>query len=395
MLPATASFCCTASPGAPGVGTRCTCVTKAAGNTSAIICAPTTDCPPASTYGPHTWTPPAELDALSRAHRVQNQVDTALRTSAERQIERKRYAAALAERQFNRVDPDNRLVAAELERRWEAALQEVRAAEAALAEQSAGRPASQGATGKELTGKVVALAGRLPRIWADTGTTDAQRKALLRCLVEKVVLDRGMRDIAPVRIVWRGGAVTDLDVKMRMNSISNLARGDEMRARLLDLARAGMPDDEIATVLTGEGHRSPNRVDEVLPVTVQRIRLAAGIKAAARRNRWGHDTSTLSATDIATKLGIPVNWLYVDQAKAPADRSSADRSLSVPELSFRAGCGPRPSRSHHHQPRFENLSASPGGASTWVIVGGDRLAAPVLGPRRRAVLPDYPADSAR
>jgi hypothetical protein len=59
---------------------------------------------------------PAELDALSRARRAQVHVETALRTSAERQLERKRYAAALAERQFNRVDPDNRLVAAELER---------------------------------------------------------------------------------------------------------------------------------------------------------------------------------------------------------------------------------------------------------------------------------------
>ena len=75
---------------------------------------------------------PAELDALSRARRAQLQVDAALRASAERQLERKRYTAALAERQFNRVDPDNRLVAAELERRWEAALTEVRAAEEAL-----------------------------------------------------------------------------------------------------------------------------------------------------------------------------------------------------------------------------------------------------------------------
>ena len=74
---------------------------------------------------------PAELDALSRAHRTQQQVDKAMRSSAERQLERKRYEAALAERQFNRVDPDNRLVADELERRWEAALNEVRAAEEA------------------------------------------------------------------------------------------------------------------------------------------------------------------------------------------------------------------------------------------------------------------------
>lgn len=79
---------------------------------------------------------PAELDALSKARRAQQQVDTALRTSAERQLERKRYTAALAERQFNRVDPDNQLVAAELERRWEAALREVRTAEEVLAQQA-------------------------------------------------------------------------------------------------------------------------------------------------------------------------------------------------------------------------------------------------------------------
>jgi hypothetical protein len=58
---------------------------------------------------------PAELDALSRARRTQQQVDKALRVTAERELERKRYAAALAERRFNRVDPDNRLVAGELE----------------------------------------------------------------------------------------------------------------------------------------------------------------------------------------------------------------------------------------------------------------------------------------
>ena len=75
---------------------------------------------------------PAEIDALSRARRAQSQADKAMRSGAERQLERKRYEAALAERQFNRVDPDNRLVAAELERRWEAALNEVRAAEEAV-----------------------------------------------------------------------------------------------------------------------------------------------------------------------------------------------------------------------------------------------------------------------
>ncbi|MGB5083163.1 MAG: recombinase family protein [Methylocystis silviterrae] len=215
---------------------------------------------------------PAELDALSRARRTQLQVDAALRASAERQLERKRYTAALAERQFNRVDPDNRLVAAELERRWEVALTEVRAAEEALVQQASSQPIAQMGLGKDMHGKVIRLAGRLPQIWSDATTTDAQRKALLRCLIDKVVLDRGEHDIASVRIVWRGGAATELAIQRRVNAVTKLARGEEMRDRALTLARAGMYDDQIAAILTSEGHRSPNSESKVLPITVQRIR---------------------------------------------------------------------------------------------------------------------------
>jgi hypothetical protein len=92
---------------------------------------------------------PAELDALSRSRRAQQQMDNALRAGAERELERKRYAAGLAERQFNRVDPDNRLVAAELERRWEAALSEVRAAEEALAQHAPSKAIAQLSLSKE------------------------------------------------------------------------------------------------------------------------------------------------------------------------------------------------------------------------------------------------------
>jgi len=254
---------------------------------------------------------PAELDALAAARRAQQQVDTALRTSAEREVERKRYAAALAERQFNKVDPDNRLVAAELERRWEAALYEVRTAEEALAQQSSPQSVGQMGVGKVLHGKVVSLAGRLPNIWTDPGTTDAQRKSLLRCLIEKVVLDRGEHDVARVRIVWRGGAVSSIEVKMNVNSVAKLTRGTEMRDRVLDLARDGVRDEDIAAALTGEGHRSPNRETMVLPITVGRIRRGAGIRVTERRTRWTHGPSLLSAPQLASRLNIPVNWIYV------------------------------------------------------------------------------------
>jgi hypothetical protein len=54
---------------------------------------------------------------------------------------------------------------------------------------------------KTLHDEVVSLAGRLPQNRADPTTLDAQRKALLRCLIEKVLLDRGEHDVASVRAV--------------------------------------------------------------------------------------------------------------------------------------------------------------------------------------------------
>ncbi|MGJ0502621.1 MAG: hypothetical protein ACR65X_02575 [Methylocystis sp.] len=83
-------------------------------------------------------------------------------------------------------------------------------------------------------------------------------------MVDKVVLDRGEHDDASIRIVWRGGAVNELAIQRRVNPVTKLARGEEMRERVLTLARAGMYDDQIAAILTSEGHRSPNSESEVV-----------------------------------------------------------------------------------------------------------------------------------
>jgi hypothetical protein len=98
---------------------------------------------------------------------------------------------------------------------------------------------------------------------------------------------------------------------MKVNSVAKLTRGTEMRDRVLDLARNGIPDDEIASTLTGEGHRSPNCENMVLPITVGQIRRRAGIRLTEPRTRWSHDTDLLSAPQLAARLNIPVNWIYV------------------------------------------------------------------------------------
>jgi DNA invertase Pin-like site-specific DNA recombinase len=253
---------------------------------------------------------PAEIDALSRARKAQRRADEALQHAEEQQVQRLRYQAALAERQFNRVDPVNRLVAGELERRWEAALIELRRAEEALARSTAAAPLQPIGVDARLRAKVVALGERLPALWADPATRREHRKALLRCLIEKVVMRRSARDRAEVRIVWRGGATTELTVMMPVNALTALPRHAEMEQRVRDLAAAGHYDDEIARILTGEGHRSPWRGAEVLRSTVRGIRIRHGMKTLRQRTRWPAVPGCLPVAQLAERLRIPQKWIH-------------------------------------------------------------------------------------
>ena len=273
---------------------------------------------------------PAEIDALSSARRAQQQADKAMRKSAEQQLERRRYEAALAERQFNRVDPDNRLVAAELERRWEVALKEVRAAEEALARskspQAIAPDCRQGAERQ-----------RHPPLGPsarDLGGSEHDRRETQGA----AALSRGEGHPRPRRARRRPGA-DRLAWRSRQRDRGEDARelgGEvsreamEMQERVLELARTKMHDDEIAAVLTSEGHRSPNCADKVLPITVQRIRLRAGLKGLAeQRTRWRHSPDLLSAQELAGVLNIPVNWLYVQirQGRLLIDRHPSGAHL--------------------------------------------------------------------
>lgn len=161
-----------------------------------------------------------------------------------------------------------------------------------------------------LRAKVVALGERLPAIWADPATRRDHRKALLRCLIEKVVMRRSARDKAEVRIVWRGGATTELVAMMPVNSLAALPRHVEMENRICELAAKGLYDDQIVQILADEGHRSPWRGTAVLPSTVRGIRLRHGIKAVHRQTRWPPVKGCLTVTQLAERLNIPTKWIH-------------------------------------------------------------------------------------
>jgi DNA invertase Pin-like site-specific DNA recombinase len=275
---------------------------------------------------------PAELEAWERASAAEREAEAALREAAAQQVERLRYRAALAERQFNRVDPDNRLVAGELERRWEVALRELRDAERALTERAGAHDPPSPPTA-DTRATFAAVAGRLPELWRDPRLGHAQRKALLRCLIDKVVLERIAPDRAAVRIVWRGGEDTTLTVDTSAHALRDLSGIGAMRSRVLELAQAGLPDAEIALTLTREGFRSPLR-DVVLVSTVRKLRLRAGVlRWPEGRPRGRTVRGWLTVPQLAAQLAADPAWIHhrIRNGTIAVPRDGATRMYLFPD----------------------------------------------------------------
>jgi hypothetical protein len=133
------------------------------------------------------------------------------RRQRELQLEQARYEARLAQRQYDAVDPDNRLVASELERRWNEKLERVSRLEQAY--NQAEQEAEWHITPEERKA-IQELSQDLPALWKSASTTNQERKQLLRLAIESVQLD-GVSQAGQVEIQirWRSGTITQCAVK--------------------------------------------------------------------------------------------------------------------------------------------------------------------------------------
>ena len=251
---------------------------------------------------------PVELDAYQRAMAAQQQTEAASARAHAQQLQRLRYQAALAQRQFDHVDPANRLVAAELERRWETALRDVRQAEDAVQHNLATRTAAEGLP-TELREVFTRLGQKLPELWSTAVLSRAQKKAFLRCLLDKVVIQRVGRDCVQVRMVWRGGEVTECAIPITVGSLAELSTGQELEAQVLQLHKAGESDEVIAQELTAAGFRSPMH-QELLVSTVKGLRLKHRCFIAQHQSHPRSIVGSLTVTQVAHRLGLSVHWLY-------------------------------------------------------------------------------------
>ena len=252
------------------------------------------------------------LHAAGHAEAERADLDTLWR----QRLERARHTADRARRQYQLAEPENRLVARQLERDWEAALACVDHLTADYERFRTERPLTLSATEREA---IHALARDLPALWNAPTTSDIDRKELLRVLIEKITVTIvGNSELVEVTITWAGGHETTGQAVRPVARLDQLSYYPLLLALVTDLAAAGHDARRIAERLNTEGFRPPKRTSRFGPDQVRTMMNKHGIRVPDARavpavladlgeHRW-------SVPMLASALGMPTatvyNWIY-------------------------------------------------------------------------------------
>jgi hypothetical protein len=245
---------------------------------------------------------PAGVEAACAAEELSRDQHNEVSRQWDLQIEKAEYAAQRAERQYDAVEPENRVVARELERRWNERLGDLVAlqekARKALDEPRCFTP-------KELE-QAHALGADLEAMWDAETTKNRDRKRLLRCVIEEVQL-RTETGHYGVRIVWKGGAATDHEVIRRA-----VGTGHATAEETVDLVRRlaeEFDDVQIARILNKQGRRSGLGNS----FTQQRVTSLRGhhkIAACPKSRPKDPTEGPFTADEAAVELGVGGSTIY-------------------------------------------------------------------------------------
>jgi hypothetical protein len=214
----------------------------------------------------------ASLKAIDRL----TQGDDDRRRVFDRQLEQLDYEAQRAFEQYNEVDPRNRLVAAELERRWNAALDNLEQAKAALASLDRQRSALTD-TDRE---RIRTLGENFADVWNSNRCSGVLKKQIARTVIEEVIVSDADENTLHFVIHWKGGVHTELAMPRPRSSAAQQTSMESLEIIRNMAVRYG--DDQIASVLNRLGHRTGKglRWNQTRVKTARRNHEIAGQKRA-------------------------------------------------------------------------------------------------------------------
>jgi DNA invertase Pin-like site-specific DNA recombinase len=251
---------------------------------------------------------PAQLDALEALLAQQRHERDQVERHWQQQLQRATYEAQMARRRYESVDPSNRLVAAELEHRWEEKLVALRETQEA-AERFHQEPAAPDLA-PELRQQLEHIAQCLPDLWNSGKLTNEHKKQLLRSLISRVILKRVAPDRIEVKIVWVSGHFSVDYLTPPIWRQVDVERYDALVARIHDLWQDGYNDANIAKTLTQEGFHAARRAG-ISPAVVLKIRNKQHWVSNYHRHRLADRIDGMwTIHGLAKELGVNRDWFY-------------------------------------------------------------------------------------
>ena len=252
-----------------------------------------------------------EPKALEISMRASEEVEKQRRRAEslwQKRLQRARYDAERAERQYNAVEPENRLVARTLERSWEEALESERALQEEYKRHELRQP--RYLTDEERQA-IRSLATNLPALWNAPTTTPSDRKEVLRLLIEQVTvtIDNGSEWVA-VGVKWSGGEETRTRLRRPVGKLSSLERHEELLEEIRRLRREGYTAPSIAEKLNEQGWVTPTQRNSFNARLVHAMLHRYGTVPVGPKRPLSDDPNEWGLTDLSERLRIPRPTLY-------------------------------------------------------------------------------------
>ncbi len=232
---------------------------------------------------------PLGIEAALRAIDEQTGEVDAKRQQVELALEQARFEAARARRQYDAVDPEHRLVAAELERRWNERLREASRLEDELAAIGNATPQALNCAERD---RLLALGTDLQTAWNHPSASPTTRKRILRTVLKEIVV-RVNETHLDAKLHWQGGDHTEMMVPRNRHGAHRWTTDGDVEEQICALARM-MPDGAIASLLNRWGKRT------------------------AKGHTWTATRVCPSATIIRSRLIVTVSAKHV--AKSPSKK---------------------------------------------------------------------------
>lgn len=226
-------------------------------------------------------------------------------------LERAAFEADRAGRHYRSIEPENRLAGRQLAREWEEALAAHRTLEEEFNRFEQTRPKVLTSAERE---HIRRLASDIPLLWSASTTTAADRKAIIRQVVERIVVNTvGESEHVRVCIHWAGGIQSDHVMIRPVRDLVQLSTYPRLCQRVRDLAGEGLTPGLIAQRLEAEGFQTPKRRKRFNRRAILELMRRLGVGALRDRPQPKPDLALHEwmVPDLARHLEIPVGTLYV------------------------------------------------------------------------------------